>query len=396
MAQFEDLITFERASTGSRFAPDGRLEFVAADVPRMDHDPVTLEARGLLIEHGSANLIEHSEDFAGAGWSLIGAALVTGAGIAPDGAASMTLLREDSSNGAHYASYSVAVTDATDYTFSIFLRAAGRGFAQILVSTGFGAGAEKVCIDLTTGAVLSSGSVSAAATQIGTNGIWRLELRGTANADTTTAMRVLIGDTFATTYPVYQGDGVSGIEIWGAQIEAKPAVTSYIRATGAPAYREADIASVPAGNWFREDEGTFYVEFRSSDHEDNWISELKIVGVGGEDALGLRTFSTPGQPQQVRAFARIDGSFSAFFDLGAVAPGQIQRAAFAYDVDNFAGCLDGGAVQTDLSAAVPMGLEVLYLGNHSDLGSSCLDGHLLDFRYYPTRLSDADLQALTA
>lgn len=53
-------ITFTRASAGSYFDYTGTLQSAATNVARFDYDPVTLAARGLLIEESRTNLLLNS------------------------------------------------------------------------------------------------------------------------------------------------------------------------------------------------------------------------------------------------------------------------------------------------------------------------------------------------
>ena len=57
---FDSRVVFTRNTSASRFKPDGTIEVVAANVPRIDHDPSTGEVLGLLIEAGSMNLLLNS------------------------------------------------------------------------------------------------------------------------------------------------------------------------------------------------------------------------------------------------------------------------------------------------------------------------------------------------
>lgn len=57
-------VTFTRAGSATYFDAAGVLQTAAADVPRFDHDPVTLQPRGLLVEPSATNRLLNS-GFAG-------------------------------------------------------------------------------------------------------------------------------------------------------------------------------------------------------------------------------------------------------------------------------------------------------------------------------------------
>lgn len=65
---FNDVLDFTRASTATYFDNNGVLQSAAIDEPRFDHDPVTGEPLGVLIEESRTNLVESSEDITGAYW----------------------------------------------------------------------------------------------------------------------------------------------------------------------------------------------------------------------------------------------------------------------------------------------------------------------------------------
>jgi len=79
-------VTFTRASGGTRFNSSGVLETVASDVPRFDHDPVTLAPRGLLIEGARTNLVQFSEEMDNAYWTKAQSSVTANATAAPSGA----------------------------------------------------------------------------------------------------------------------------------------------------------------------------------------------------------------------------------------------------------------------------------------------------------------------
>ena len=57
---FSQIITFTRASIGTYFDSAGVLQSAAIDVPRLDYDPATLAARGLLIEEARTTSLSNN------------------------------------------------------------------------------------------------------------------------------------------------------------------------------------------------------------------------------------------------------------------------------------------------------------------------------------------------
>jgi hypothetical protein len=53
-------ITFTRGSTGTYFGPDGIMRTAGVNEPRFDHDPVTGQSLGLLVEEHRVNLIQNN------------------------------------------------------------------------------------------------------------------------------------------------------------------------------------------------------------------------------------------------------------------------------------------------------------------------------------------------
>ena len=63
-------ITFTRTqgttTAATYYNSSGVLSYAAANTPRFDYDPVTLAAKGLLIEETRTNVLKYSEDFSNA------------------------------------------------------------------------------------------------------------------------------------------------------------------------------------------------------------------------------------------------------------------------------------------------------------------------------------------
>ena len=62
---FSDIFTFTRSTTGTYFDANGVMQTAAINTPRFDHNPLTGEKLGLLIEEQRTNLVFRSGDIAG-------------------------------------------------------------------------------------------------------------------------------------------------------------------------------------------------------------------------------------------------------------------------------------------------------------------------------------------
>jgi hypothetical protein len=76
-----------------------------------------------------------------------------------------------------------------------------------------------------------------------------------------------------------------------------------------------------------------------------------------------------------------------------VTTGESSTIIAAYKTDDCAAAFDG-AVQTDTSCEIPSGITHLYVGCYSGYGGH-LNGHIRHLTYFPRRLPNTALQALT-
>jgi hypothetical protein len=92
---------------------------------------------------------------------------------------------------------------------------------------------------------------------------------------------------------------------------------------------------------------------------------------------------------------RVSGADQFINGFGATwTTNAVFKNAQAYKANDFAGSVNGGAVATDTSGTVPT-VSVLQLGSLG-AGSSSINGYLRRITYYPRRLANAELQAITA
>lgn len=387
-------ITFTRASTATRVNEKGLIENVASGAARFDHDMVTGECKGLLIEEQRTNLLTYSEQFDNAAWSKVNATVTANAVTAPDGTLSADKLVEDTATGTHYTGQNQSLSLSTTYTGTYYVKAGERTLCRI--STGGDLwSAAAVYIDLSNGtATTYTGTASASTVSITNcgNGWYKCSLTATTGASGAGSRNFLIIPVLSGTTYTYTGDGTSGIYIWGAQLEAGSFATSYIPTTAAAATRIADSAVITGTNfssWYRQDEGTVFTKFDvstisansgvfsiSDNTNANYIAQLSgsyvpVFGIMDTSVSQAYISSVPYTPETLNA--------SQYFSA-------------TYKKDDFARSSGGLTAASDTLGTIPT-VSQLSLGRYG-IGYP-LNGHISKLAYYPKRLSNTELQVLS-
>jgi len=102
-----------------------------------------------------------------------------------------------------------------------------------------------------------------------------------------------------------------------------------------------------------------------------------------------------GSGQTMDAVITDGGAAQASFQApNAITANTTIKTALAYAVNNFAFVRDAGTVQTDTSGTLPT-VTRLYIGANA-LGASQWTGYVRRITYYPRRLSNSELQGITA
>lgn len=219
------------------------LQTAGVNEARFNHDPVTGDTLGLLIEEQRTNLFTHSDD-AQTAWATKVRLTVTSNSIAaPDGSISADTLVEDTANGGHYVERAVTQAANTQITLSVFVKKNNRSDIWLNVYANGYADSLRGAFNLDTGVTsTSTGGTATGATatmqNVG-NGWFRIVLSGTPSTAVVTDCKPRVSIINGST--VYTGDGTSGVYIWGVQLEAGAFATSYIPTVATTATREADV-----------------------------------------------------------------------------------------------------------------------------------------------------------
>ncbi|WP_435607731.1 phage head spike fiber domain-containing protein [Pseudomonas knackmussii] len=221
---------------------NGKLVFVPQNTPRYQNGV-------LLIEEQRTNLLLYSSTFSNAAWTKANASITSGATTAPDGTSSASKLVEDTTSNTHQINQISSSTGQR--TFTVFAKAGERTQIQLGMSD-LTTAAIYANFDLSTGTLLgttSGGSWTAISQSISSVGSGWYRLSFTATAGSGTQVRA-VANIYSGGTATYLGDGVSGLYLWGAQLEAGAAQTSYIPTTSAQVTRAADtlLNNMPAGS----------------------------------------------------------------------------------------------------------------------------------------------------
>ena len=378
---------FTRGSTATVINKAGLMETVDSGIARIDFQGTA--DGSLLLEPASTNLITYSEDSSWSNWSKTEVSITPNVLISPTGNMTASKLVESLDDNNHFTQLNINNIPDTDYTYSVYVSKTHTRNVQLNI----GASRLKANYDLIGGVVsaVSSNGIdfnneSATITSVGN--FYRLTLSGHSitNAGNYIRIALISGST-----RVYQGDGVSGIYIWGAQLEALPYATSYIPTNGIAVTR-ADEVCDGAGdvNTFNSAEGVLFVE----------IAALSDSGTDRKITLSNGSVSN----QVIIGFSRFASNINAEIYSGGVlqtsgwgGTGVTQtnnnKFAISWGSGTMKFYINGSPISTQTGITSPIGLNSLKFS----LGNNTLNmfGKVKQLQVFKTALTDAELQTLT-
>ena len=378
--------------------PDGTLTLFEHpdNIPRVEYD-ADGNRLGLLVEEARTNLITQSEDISG----LNQATADDDVAIAPDRTQTADKLIESTSNSVHWTYNSISAIDNQDYTFSIYAKKSERTRLTIYPNDKAGVGFNAV-YDIDAGTVVSTPAQMTTSIQDVGNGWYRCV--GTWNANTgSNTVFVRVGLVSSGTTISYQGDGTSGLFLWGQQLEAGSFPTSYIKSnSGSTTTRSADVASIPVAD-FGDNiyEGT--IVYEGQDIANNYGAINSSGGFhvwfgydGNNYIAGCYHSNTGGLTGQV--YFRGDGTLETA-NSATLMSGQ-SKAGFSYELGkSVAICVDGQSV-VEATATVPTAYAntdwKFVIGGASSGATTNTSLIIKSIKYYPRRLTNAQLQDLTS
>jgi hypothetical protein len=159
--------------------------------------------------------------------------------------------------------------------------------------------------------------------------------------------------------------------------------------------RSEDVMTIPTiSSFYNQLEGTFFFQFDST----NLISDSTLFCVddgttGQANQIDVRTTGSVSTRCRVRSGA----ASTVDLNTGTVGIGAAVKIAFAVKANDSAAVANVNALQTGpASAAMPATtMTQIVFGRRGTTGVTMI-GHWRSLQYYNTRLTNAQLQALTA
>jgi hypothetical protein len=365
--------------------------------PRFDYDPATLAPKGILIEEQRTNLSVYSQTPSDASWSATSCTKTSTNNPDPFGTTTALLLTADGISTTHFLIASgagtISYTSGTSYTISCFLKAGTTSRAQITFpSAAFGAGQYANYLLTGSGSVTASTGGTATITQF-PNGYYRITWTAAATVTSVGSAGVMVFITSGTDARLPTNTSADNIYIIGWQTEAGAFATSYIPTVASQVTRTADTCSIVAplfAPWYNQSEGTFvasadtasFLDLRRNIQVDDGTNAERIY-LGTNTAANPLTVVSDGGAIQANLPA-------ASTTLTVNTPYKI---AMTYKINDFAVVGNGGTVAVDSLGTLPTVLQLRLGANENTV---YLNGHIRSIRYYPVRLADFQLQALTA
>ena len=395
-------ITFVRSTTATYFDQDGILQTAAANQGRITFDPATLDCQGLLIEEQRTNSIRNNT-MQGAVAGTPGTAPTNWVQILPSsGTFTREIIGTGTESGINYIDVRYTGTPGASTNYQFYQEGfssvaalsgqtwTGSFYAKLVAGTFAGTSASQLVVYErdSGGGFLAGGSTNITPTSAALNTQRYFHTRTLTNAST----------AFVQSGLLIQFTGVAidiTLRIGLPQLEQGAFATSVIPTTTTALTRNADVASMTGTNfssWYNASEGTLFTSAagvanvsgatrRYAEINDSGSLERIIVGYSG-------TTST-------RLLVQDGGATQA--DIAVTTPSveNVIKMAAVYKTNDFQQASNGNLGLADTSGTLPT-VDRMFIGSaDGSTANTFLNGTIQRIAYYPVRVTDAQLQALT-
>ena len=363
---------FSRASSATVVNQSGLIETVGSGEPRIDFQGNTKGA--LLLEPQRTNIVTYSEQLNnGSGWiNQLGSTVIgnqSGVGN------STSAWKLNKASGTFKSLRFQSTLSSNNYTLSWYLK---KGSLEV-VEFRFDGGASAQFIDfnLSTGVAGTNNALTNIKMELINNEWYRCQA---SYNSALTNVHLYLGDASSTTEEGY-------VYAQSPQLEQGSYATSYIPTNGSAVTRVAESSSqtVPE-NAIGQTEGTLFLDVKPT----NFDGDQRIGISDGTSAnrIVLRLTSS------VIQLSVVIGSSTQASIAGSGSAGNRYKIAGAYKENDFVIYINGVLAHSDNSGSISGTFNRLGMDRGTS-GSNVFYNPITNFQLYNTRLSNAELQALT-
>lgn len=385
-----DKLTFTGGNQGTFVGSDGYIQRAQTNVPRFTHDPATRRSLGMTLEASRTNSIRNN--------TMVGAVAGT-PGTDPTNWVNSVLagitqqiIGTGTENGITYIDYkfSGTGTGATVIRFD--------GETQVVASSGQ-AWTGSTYVKLVAGSLTNLSCSLNMRQGLAAGGlVLSTDLGFTPTSAALNTQRIVnaVASMQATTERIINRIVLSStgaiditLRIGLPQLELGAFATSVIPTTTTALTRSADVASVNTlSPWYNATAGTIYAEAVC-------VVPTSVSFVAQFNDLTTSNFIDGARYQTTLRTLVNTGGVNQSTLIPGTAAGAVNKTALAYAANDIAMSANGAAALTDTSATIPT-VTRLWLGDDGSGSPRYLNGYLRRITYYPVRLTNAQLQNLTA
>jgi hypothetical protein len=376
---------------GSRENSSGNIESVAANLPRIDY----LGGTGhILLEPQSTNKYTYSQDFSQVYWNKTNATVSTSTITDPAGGQNSFKLVPDSGTGGNRSLGRNFTGLSGLHTQTVFAK---KGEYNYIILRTRNAPQTGVMFDLENGTFnvnLTSAAFDSAKIEDYGNGWFRCSM-------TLDPSQMTVSGQIFTSFSVgitgsetnnFDGDGTSGIYIFGAQFEELSFPTSYIPTSESTVTRSQDKANNSgSSDLISSTEGVLYGEIAAL-ADDQTRRDISISDGSNENTI--RFHYQNAVSNTIRFQIRAANTITASSSFSVTDIKDFHKVAISYKLNDVKFFIDGVKVGTDAFAAMPTGLNQLSF--YQGAASQNFFGKVKCVAVFKEALTDAELTCLTS
>lgn len=396
---------FSRSGVAWEFGPDGVLKQFASGMPRVAYDPITLAKRGVLLEYLACDNGVRNNTYVN---GVLGTP-----GTTPDNwlltvqstglSRSIVSLGKDA-NGIDRMGVRFFGTPSATGSVQIFMENPNGNIPAVQGEVW----TASCYLRLAAGSLTNVGTTQMYIFEYDSSFVFQSSLSPTTfvlNSNPLASNLVVNSKTLAAAtcanikpmllFNVTNGQAVDfTVEVGLAQCEKNNEPTSRVLTAGARVTRNAESCYIPAAALgYNSAASTMYMKgaipvagFGSS----GTIMELD----GGSNNDRITTYYEQGNNRIYGTCFTGGGQVTNFTNTGTMSAGNKFRVAHAMEANNANFSFNGTIATTDTTCAMPAAADKFWLGKRfGGLGHSV---YVEEVAYYPRRLSNTELQALTA